>query len=631
MVAFPRATRSLRFVGPARKSRDRAEARTVVPPFPRVGRKSARLQPRTPRRRRGEKQRRAGGARGPRHSSRAMTPSSRVSPRAPVVRDGRSLPASAGQFVVEKANLRVVEPATLAGSHDTALANFGGAPIRRHAGWPGGVRRLERARVRALPQPPETRREVRHATFALVDRGDCYFVEKAWHAQLAGADAVLVADDVDEPLLTMANVGAESDARASELAERITVLRTCRSPRRRPPKRRLVGRKRLLPDRRARLVRRHRAPRTIPSSGNCGQRQTRCVRACDATARLINEMRDAATSLAKSGRASFAAHFVTWSCGEHDANSRSKDDEPCPNLCVRRGRYCAPDPAEGFGVDAASADLVRRHGYNGSDVVSENARQPFATRNWTRPRHGNATWLWWDYAVAHAAECVMTEGTFDADCSRRVMRDALRLDDDAIRRVDDRVGDDGRRAQRRWSRSCGFRRTRTIPVEVPSCSSPRWSSTWTSTAVSWTARTSCEPCARVSRQTRSPTCVPVGRRRRDERVRTIGKRGVLVLSAPAAAGPPRREFHRVCRHVPGGYRCACPPGFEGDGVRCVDVDECADDATNDCQQRHKPTFRHGTKAGPGVRARGKVSCVRADVIEGRVSRGLGPGAPSPSS
>ena len=73
-----------------------------------------------------------------------------------------------------------------------------------------------------------------------------------------------------------------------------------------------------------------------------------CGRACDATARLINEMRDAATSLAKSGRASFAAHFVTWSCGEHDANSRSKDDEPCPNLCVRRGRYCAPDPGGGF-------------------------------------------------------------------------------------------------------------------------------------------------------------------------------------------------------------------------------------------------------------------------------------------
>ena len=101
-------------------------------------------------------------------------------------------------------------------------------------------------------------------------------------------------------------------------------------------------------------------------------------------------------------------------------------------------------------MDAASADLVRRHGYNGSDVVSENARQLCLRRELDAPRHGNATWLWWDYAVAHAAECVMTEGTFDAECSRRVMRDALRMDDDAIRRVDDCVGDDeSRRAQRR--------------------------------------------------------------------------------------------------------------------------------------------------------------------------------------
>jgi hypothetical protein len=34
---------------------------------------------------------------------------------------------------------------------------------------------------------------VGHSTMVLIDRGDCYFVEKAWHAQLAGASAVIVA------------------------------------------------------------------------------------------------------------------------------------------------------------------------------------------------------------------------------------------------------------------------------------------------------------------------------------------------------------------------------------------------------------------------------------------------------
>ncbi|KAG7667113.1 putative Vacuolar-sorting receptor 7 [Nannochloris sp. 'desiccata'] len=39
----------------------------------------------------------------------------------------------------------------------------------------------------------------------LVDRGSCYFVEKAYHAQMAGAKAVIVADNVSEDLLTMAS------------------------------------------------------------------------------------------------------------------------------------------------------------------------------------------------------------------------------------------------------------------------------------------------------------------------------------------------------------------------------------------------------------------------------------------
>lgn len=43
------------------------------------------------------------------------------------------------------------------------------------------------------------------ADVLLVDRGSCFFVEKAFHAQQAGARAVLVADNVDEDLLTMAS------------------------------------------------------------------------------------------------------------------------------------------------------------------------------------------------------------------------------------------------------------------------------------------------------------------------------------------------------------------------------------------------------------------------------------------
>ncbi|KAJ6710002.1 VACUOLAR-SORTING RECEPTOR 7, partial [Salix koriyanagi] len=37
----------------------------------------------------------------------------------------------------------------------------------------------------------------------LVANVECYFAFKAWNAQQAGAAAVLVADNIDEPLLTM--------------------------------------------------------------------------------------------------------------------------------------------------------------------------------------------------------------------------------------------------------------------------------------------------------------------------------------------------------------------------------------------------------------------------------------------
>ena len=63
---------------------------------------------------------------------------------------------------------------------------------------------------------------VGHSTVVLIDRGDCFFVEKAWHAQLAGANAIIVADNVAEELLTMANPEGEGGVQAV-LAEKITI------------------------------------------------------------------------------------------------------------------------------------------------------------------------------------------------------------------------------------------------------------------------------------------------------------------------------------------------------------------------------------------------------------------------
>nr|KYP60201.1 Vacuolar-sorting receptor 7 [Cajanus cajan] len=44
---------------------------------------------------------------------------------------------------------------------------------------------------------------VYHPAIVLLDRGDCYLALKVWHAQQAGAAAVLVSDNLDEPVITL--------------------------------------------------------------------------------------------------------------------------------------------------------------------------------------------------------------------------------------------------------------------------------------------------------------------------------------------------------------------------------------------------------------------------------------------
>ena len=41
------------------------------------------------------------------------------------------------------------------------------------------------------------------AAILVLDRGACPFTTKAYHGQLAGADAVMIVDNVDESLVTL--------------------------------------------------------------------------------------------------------------------------------------------------------------------------------------------------------------------------------------------------------------------------------------------------------------------------------------------------------------------------------------------------------------------------------------------
>ena len=78
-------------------------------------------------------------------------------------------------------------------------------------------------------------------------------------------------------------------------------------------------------------------------------------------------------------------------------------------------------------MDAATADLVKKHGYSGSDVVEENVRQLCLFRELQRR---NDTAAWWRYSVRHSNECAMTRGAFDRPCAEGIMAGSENPDGD---------------------------------------------------------------------------------------------------------------------------------------------------------------------------------------------------------
>ncbi|KAK7330505.1 hypothetical protein VNO77_24700 [Canavalia gladiata] len=110
-----------------------------------------------------------------------------------------------GRFVEEN-NLEVTFPESLKGRYECVIGEF-------------GVPRYGKTMISTVLYPKENQNGCRNfdvvnasfqsnfagnfPTFLLVDRGECYFAIKAWRAQEGGAAAILIADDIKEPLISM--------------------------------------------------------------------------------------------------------------------------------------------------------------------------------------------------------------------------------------------------------------------------------------------------------------------------------------------------------------------------------------------------------------------------------------------
>ncbi|KAG5105470.1 hypothetical protein JHK82_042445 [Glycine max] len=337
------------------------------------------------------------------------------------------------RFVVEKSSITVLSPHKLKAKRDGAIGNFGlpdyGGFIVGSVVYPAkgshGCENFEGDKPFKI--------QSYRPTIVLLDRGGIclsfgsVFVDfdpfidlnlmlpdpvfMVWHAQLAGAAAVLVTDSIEESLITMDSPEESSDA--DGYIEKITIPSA------------LIEKsfgdtlKDALNNKDEVLLRidwRESVPHPdsrveyefwTNSNDECGAR-------CDEQMNFVKNFKGHAQILERGGYTLFTPHYITWFCPPPFILSSQ-----CKSQCINRGRYCAPDPEKDFG-----------EGYEGKDVVYENLRQLCVHRV---ANESNRSWVWWDYVTDFHVRCSMKEKRYSKDCAEEVMK-SLDLPMDKIKK-----------------------------------------------------------------------------------------------------------------------------------------------------------------------------------------------------
>ena len=231
---------------------------------------------------------------------------------------------------------------------------------------------------------------------------ECYFAKKSWHGQLAGAAAVLIADDKDEPLITMDT--PEADGYRDEYVKGITIPSALIA---RPFAETL--KKAFAEKSKGEIVVKLDWTESMPhpderveyelwtnSNDECGIR-------CDEQINFIKNFKGHAQLLERARYTLFTPHYITWYCPPAYLLSSQ-----CKSQCINHGRYCAPDPEKNFGV-----------GYEGKDVVIENLRQLCVYRV---ANESGKPWVWWDFVTDFHLRCSMKEHKYTKGCAEEVVR-----------------------------------------------------------------------------------------------------------------------------------------------------------------------------------------------------------------
>ncbi|CAH9116637.1 unnamed protein product [Cuscuta epithymum] len=327
------------------------------------------------------------------------------------------LRSAAGRFVVEKNSLKVLSPDSIKGTYDCSLGNFG---VPQYGGSMTGVIVYPKDNLKGCKDFHEfgisfNSKPGSLPTFVLVDRGDCHFALKAWNAQKAGASAVLVADDVDERLITMDS--PEEDGSSSSYVENITIPSALVEKSFGEKMKKSLSEGEMV---NVNLDWRESVPHPddrveyelwTNSNVECGYK-------CDMLMRFVKDFKGAAQILEKGGYTEFTPHYITWYCPQAFTVSKQ-----CKSQCINHGRYCAPDPEQDFSS-----------GYDGKDVVVEKLRQLCVFKV---AKETKKPWVWWDYVTDFQIRCPMKEKKYNKECADGVIK-SLGLD---MQKIEKCLGD----------------------------------------------------------------------------------------------------------------------------------------------------------------------------------------------
>ncbi|OIV91141.1 hypothetical protein TanjilG_30363 [Lupinus angustifolius] len=321
------------------------------------------------------------------------------------------------RFAVEKNSLTVTSPENIKGTHDSAIGNFGipqyGGTMAGNVVFPKdnqkGCKEFDEFGISFKSKPGAL------PVIVLLDRGNCFFALKVWNAQKAGASAVLVADDIDENLITMDT--PEEDGSAAKYIENITIPSALIEKSFGEKLKNAISGGDMV---NINLDWRESVPHPdarveyelwTNSNDECGVK-------CDMLMEFLKDFKGAAQILEKGGYTQFTPHYITWYCPQ--AFTLSKQ---CKSQCINHGRYCAPDPEQDFSS-----------GYDGKDVVIENLRQlcVFKVANETKK-----PWVWWDYVTDFQIRCPMKEKKYNKECADSVIN-SLGLD---LKKIERCMGD----------------------------------------------------------------------------------------------------------------------------------------------------------------------------------------------